>query len=196
MKKIAIPKFKATCLAGLERVRKTGNPVLLTRFGEPMAELPPSSGVQAAEALGRFSGGNRSNHRRNRFSCQRRRRSGSPALMKLLLDTHIWVWSALDRARLSSHLTATLENPSNELWLSPISLWEVLTLCQKQRLTLHPNPQAWIANALDAVPMREAQITYQGRARERPRATPPSRPRRPFSGGHCACVRSDPGNRR
>jgi len=81
--------------------------------------------------------------------------------MKLLLDTHIWVWSALDRARLSSRLTAALENPSNELWLSPISLWEVLTLCQKNRLTLHPNPQAWIANALDAVPMREAPITYQ-----------------------------------
>ena len=81
--------------------------------------------------------------------------------MKLLLDTHIWVWSALERARLSGRLTATLENPNNELWLSPISLWEVLTLCQKNRLTLHPNPQAWIANALDAVPMREAQITYQ-----------------------------------
>lgn len=81
--------------------------------------------------------------------------------MRLLLDTHIWVWSVLDRARLASRLTAALENPHNELWLSPISLWEVLTLCQKQKLTLHPNPQAWIANALDAVPMREAQITYQ-----------------------------------
>ena len=81
--------------------------------------------------------------------------------MRLLLDTHIWIWSALDRARLSTRLTAALENPGNELWLSPISLWEVLTLCQKQRLALHPNPQAWITNALDAVPMREAQITYQ-----------------------------------
>jgi PIN domain nuclease of toxin-antitoxin system len=81
--------------------------------------------------------------------------------MKLLLDTHIWVWSALDRARLTARLTATLENPRNELWLSPISLWEVLTLCQKNRLTLHPNPQSWIANALDVVPMREAPITYQ-----------------------------------
>jgi PIN domain nuclease of toxin-antitoxin system len=79
--------------------------------------------------------------------------------MRLLLDTHIWVWSALDRARLSSRLISTLENPRNELWLSPISLWEVLALCQKNRLTLHP--QAWIANTLDAVPMREAQITYQ-----------------------------------
>jgi PIN domain nuclease of toxin-antitoxin system len=81
--------------------------------------------------------------------------------MKLLLDTHIWVWSALDRARLSARLTVILENSRNELWLSPISLWEVLTLCQKNRLTLHPNPQAWIANALDVVPMREAPITYQ-----------------------------------
>ena len=81
--------------------------------------------------------------------------------MKLLLDTHIWVWSILDRERLARNLISALENPENELWLSPISLWEVLTLCQKQRLTLYPNPQAWITNALDAVPMREAQITYQ-----------------------------------
>jgi len=81
--------------------------------------------------------------------------------MKLLLDTHIWLWSALDEARLSSRVAAALENPSNELWLSPISLWEVLTLCQKRRLILHPNPQAWIADTLDATPMREPQVTYQ-----------------------------------
>lgn len=81
--------------------------------------------------------------------------------MRLLLDTHIWVWSALDRARLSARVIAALENPGNELWLSPISLWEVVTLCQKGRLTLHPNPAAWIAATLDAVPLREAQVTYQ-----------------------------------
>lgn len=81
--------------------------------------------------------------------------------MKLLLDTHTWVWSALDRARLSGRVVSALENPENELWLSPISLWEVLTLCQKHRLTLHPNPQTWITNTLDAVPMREAQVTYE-----------------------------------
>jgi PIN domain nuclease of toxin-antitoxin system len=81
--------------------------------------------------------------------------------MKLLLDTHIWVWSALDRARLSRRLINALENPENELWLSPISLWEVLTLGEKKRLTLHPNPPTWIANTLDAIPMREAPVTYQ-----------------------------------
>ena len=81
--------------------------------------------------------------------------------MKLLLDTHIWVWSVLDPKRVSARLTAALENPKNELWLSPISLWEVLMLSQKNRLTLLPNPQAWIVNALDAISMREAPITYQ-----------------------------------
>lgn len=81
--------------------------------------------------------------------------------MRLLLDTHIWIWSALDRTRLSSRVIAALENHENELWLSPISLWEVLTLCEKKRLTLHPDPQTWMDNTLAAVPMREAQITYQ-----------------------------------
>jgi len=81
--------------------------------------------------------------------------------MRLLLDTHIWVWSALDRTRLAARLTAALENPSNELWLSPISLWEVLTLGEKRRLTLHPSPQEWISDTLGAFPMREAPINYQ-----------------------------------
>ncbi len=42
MEEIAISKFKATCLAVLERVRKTGKPVLVTRFGEPVAEIVPA----------------------------------------------------------------------------------------------------------------------------------------------------------
>jgi prevent-host-death family protein len=41
MEEIAISTFKATCLAVLERVRKTGKPILVTRFGEPVAEIVP-----------------------------------------------------------------------------------------------------------------------------------------------------------
>jgi antitoxin (DNA-binding transcriptional repressor) of toxin-antitoxin stability system len=41
MEEIAISKFKATCLAVLEKVRKTGKRVLATRFGEPVAEITP-----------------------------------------------------------------------------------------------------------------------------------------------------------
>jgi prevent-host-death family protein len=41
MDEIAISKFKATCLAVLEKVRKTGRPVLVTRFGHPVAQITP-----------------------------------------------------------------------------------------------------------------------------------------------------------
>jgi prevent-host-death family protein len=57
MEQIAISKFKATCLAVLERVRKTGKPVLVTRFGEPIAEVgPPSVANKFYRELGSMRG--------------------------------------------------------------------------------------------------------------------------------------------
>jgi len=41
MKEIPISKFKATCLAVLEDVRRTRRPVRVTRFGKPVAEVVP-----------------------------------------------------------------------------------------------------------------------------------------------------------
>ena len=53
MEEIAISKFKATCLSVMERVRKTRQPVLVTRFGEPVAEIvPPSPPVRPEGWLG------------------------------------------------------------------------------------------------------------------------------------------------
>jgi prevent-host-death family protein len=52
---IAISKFKATCLAVLERVKRTGQPVLVTRFGEPVAEIvPPSPADKPERWLGKL----------------------------------------------------------------------------------------------------------------------------------------------
>ncbi|HEX4486967.1 MAG TPA: type II toxin-antitoxin system prevent-host-death family antitoxin [Terriglobales bacterium] len=57
MEQIAISKFKATCLAVLEKVRKTGEPVLVTRFGEPVAEIGPAKGVSPRKRkLGTMAG--------------------------------------------------------------------------------------------------------------------------------------------
>lgn len=43
MDELPISKFKATCLAVLERVRKTREPVLITKRGEPIAQVVPIS---------------------------------------------------------------------------------------------------------------------------------------------------------
>lgn len=56
MDEIAISKFKATCLGVLEKVRKTGRPILVTRFGKPVAEIvPPSLPERPASWLGSMS---------------------------------------------------------------------------------------------------------------------------------------------
>ena len=53
MQEIPISKFKATCLAVLEQVRKTRRPVRVTRFGKPVAEVvPPSPQPQEKRILG------------------------------------------------------------------------------------------------------------------------------------------------
>ena len=52
MEEIQISKFKATCLAVLHRVRKTRNPVLVSRFGEPIAQVLPPPPSPEGEWLG------------------------------------------------------------------------------------------------------------------------------------------------
>lgn len=44
---IAISEFKATCLAVLDRVRRTGTSVVVTKHGQPVAEIVPPLAIRA-----------------------------------------------------------------------------------------------------------------------------------------------------
>src|SRR5437879_13278269 len=81
--------------------------------------------------------------------------------MKLLLDTHIWVWNLLEPHRISRRVARALADPRNEFWISPISAWEVLLLFRKKRLDIGDDPVAWISTALAKVPFREAPLTHE-----------------------------------
>jgi prevent-host-death family protein len=52
MDEIAISKFKATCLAVLEKVKQTGQPVLVTRFGHPVAQIVPPDFAKSPRKFG------------------------------------------------------------------------------------------------------------------------------------------------
>ena len=58
METIPISKFKATCLAVLEQVRKTGRPILITKRGMPVAQVlpPPARQVEGGTAFGCMAG--------------------------------------------------------------------------------------------------------------------------------------------
>ena len=81
--------------------------------------------------------------------------------MRLLLDTHIWLWSLLEPRRLSRRVSRELADPANQLWLSPISVWETLILCQKGRLALNEGPSSWIAKAMRSSPVAEAPLNTE-----------------------------------
>lgn len=86
---------------------------------------------------------------------------GSPPLLRLLLDTHIWVWSRMERRRLRRETVKALESPENELWLSPISIWELAMLVEKGRVVLNVSVEAWIEDAMRRMPTRPAALTHE-----------------------------------
>ena len=63
---------------------------------------------------------------------------GSFVRMKFLIDTHIWLWSLLEPEKLSRDISEALENKNNELFISPITIWETMLLAEKGRIKLEP----------------------------------------------------------
>ena len=81
--------------------------------------------------------------------------------MKLLLDTHIWLWSLGEPHRLSRRVAKELDNRQNELWLSPISMWEAFLLFKKKRVQISTDFTTWLANSLSVLPVIEAPLTFE-----------------------------------
>jgi PIN domain nuclease of toxin-antitoxin system len=81
--------------------------------------------------------------------------------VRFLLDTHIWLWSALEPRRLTRRVAAQLGADGNELWLSPVSVWETLVLARRKRLVLEPTPEQWVRRALLDLPVQEAYLNHE-----------------------------------
>jgi len=53
-----------------------------------------------------------------------------------------------------------LQRSSNELYLSPVSIWEAHQLERRRRLRVKPDFWRWLDKALIQVPLREAPFTF------------------------------------
>ncbi len=85
--------------------------------------------------------------------------------MNLLLDTHIWIWALIQPEKLTGVILNQLKSKSNELWLSPISVWEALVLLEKQRIKIDLPSQEWLSQALERSKVTEAPLTFDVAAR-------------------------------
>lgn len=81
--------------------------------------------------------------------------------MKLLLDTHIWVWSVSEPARVKGKALAALVSAENERWLSPISVWEAMHLLEKGRISFVRDARRLVREALRLAHALEAPLTHE-----------------------------------
>jgi PIN domain nuclease of toxin-antitoxin system len=79
--------------------------------------------------------------------------------LRLLLDTHIWLWSILDPPKLGRRVQHEFQADGSELWLSPISVWEATVLHRKGRLRIPGNLDSWLQHATGR--FREATLTHE-----------------------------------
>ncbi|MSP60282.1 MAG: type II toxin-antitoxin system VapC family toxin [Myxococcales bacterium] len=70
--------------------------------------------------------------------------------MRLLLDTCTFIWLTQAPKRLSPAARSALDDPSNELYFSHVSIWEIFNKCQAGKLVLPDTPRVWVAEQLAA----------------------------------------------
>lgn len=87
--------------------------------------------------------------------------------MRLLLDTHIWLWSLLEPERLDPVVADALTADDAELWLSPISTWELALLVERGRVELAGDLRTWLDEARRRAPIYEAPLTHEIALRSR-----------------------------
>ena len=81
--------------------------------------------------------------------------------MKLLLDTHIWIWSYLDPHKLSSEVAREISNPEHYRYLSAISIWEMITLLEKKRIQIKEDFAVWFRRSCDDLDLNEIPLNWQ-----------------------------------
>lgn len=64
--------------------------------------------------------------------------------MNLLLDTHIFLWYITKDAHLSTQLNNAISDVSNQVYLSPVSIWEMIIKYQQGRLPLPEPPEIFL----------------------------------------------------
>jgi PIN domain nuclease of toxin-antitoxin system len=90
--------------------------------------------------------------------------------MKLLLDTHIWIWSVLEPWKLSSEVAREIAQPDNALFLSP-SIWELSLLAERKRVVLNGDLGEWCKSSIQELSLEEARLTWDVVAAELPLTT-------------------------
>lgn len=68
--------------------------------------------------------------------------------MRVLLDTHCWLWMQVDPDRFSAETRRVIEDPGNELLLSVASSWEIAIKYRLGKLPLPEHPATYVPSRM------------------------------------------------
>ena len=88
--------------------------------------------------------------------------------MRLLLDTHIFLWLITGDQRLPEVMQRDILNLENAVYLSVISLWEISVKYQLGKLPLPEPPETYLSvqrerHMIASLPLDEASASWQKR---------------------------------
>ena len=69
--------------------------------------------------------------------------------MKILLDTHIFLWFISGDIKLSTDVRDVIRDRDNEVYLSAISVWEAIVKYQLGKLPLPEHPETYLPQQRD-----------------------------------------------
>jgi PIN domain nuclease of toxin-antitoxin system len=69
--------------------------------------------------------------------------------MRILLDTHIFLWFISGDRQLSTNVRDVIRDPDNEVYLSAISVWEAIVKYQLGKLPLPEQPETYLPKQRD-----------------------------------------------
>ncbi len=81
--------------------------------------------------------------------------------MRLLLDTHIWLWSFREPHKLSSEVHQAISDPSNDRFLSPVSIWEAIMLLEKKKIEIEQDFGEWFDQTRTDLELKEAPVDWR-----------------------------------
>jgi PIN domain nuclease of toxin-antitoxin system len=97
--------------------------------------------------------------------------------LRVLLDTHVWLWMWAEPENLRNEARTILEDPSTELHVSAANAWEIATKAQAGRLALTPSAEAWLTDPRHLEGVTTLPVTFMNAIRA---ATLPPHHRDPF----------------
>lgn len=81
--------------------------------------------------------------------------------MKILLDTHVWIWAVETPEELGMNSRRLLENPDNDIFVSPVSTLEIARLVKAGRIELAHSLSSWVKRALANIDAETSPFTHE-----------------------------------